>query len=39
MAKIKKLDEGKGKGKEDAETKEFYKNITTITAFTKICIL
>jgi gas vesicle protein len=35
MAKIKNLDEGKGKGKEDAKTKEFYKNITTITAFTK----
>jgi hypothetical protein len=35
MAKIKNLDEGKGEGKEEEKTKEFYKDIATITAFTK----
>ena len=34
MAKIKNLDEGQGEGKEDAKTKDFYKNITAITTFT-----
>lgn len=35
IAKINYLDEGQKAGNEDEKTKEFNKNITTITAFTK----
>ncbi len=35
IAKINYLDENKKEGKDDDKTKGFYKNITTITAFTK----